>query len=113
MQSPDGSRPISVGQFLSGDSVGGQILNMFDMDSRPTLQTVSWRYGESADDDIPTGVSSLESVDSNADSAKVDVWVWPFSIYVSHLMACVPKRYIQRKKLIHNLKLELYRCQIL
>ena len=43
-------------------------------------------YGESADDDIPTGVSALELADSelelansnansNADSAKVGVWV--------------------------------------
>ena len=51
-------------------------------ESRPTMT-----YPQ---DDIPIGVSALDSADSepesadpsadsNADSAKVNVWVWPFS----------------------------------
>ena len=70
---------------------------MFDKESQLPLRRVRWRvkliykpaddYGESADGYIPTGVSVLESADSelesansstdsNADAAKVDVWVW-------------------------------------
>ena len=63
---------------------------MFDKESRPILRRVGDdHYGESADGYIPTGGSvllsadsELESVDSsadsNADAAKVRVWVWGF-----------------------------------
>ena len=55
---------------------------MFDTDSQPTLLIIGRGYGQSADNDIPTGVSALESANSeiesadSADSAKVGVWVW-------------------------------------
>ena len=39
--SGDSIRAILVGRLPSGDSVGGQILNMFIMDSQPIL----WRVG--------------------------------------------------------------------
>ena len=89
VDSGDGNRLSLVSQFPSGDSVGGQILNMCDKESRPTL----WRvddYEESADSYIPTGVSVLESADSelesanssaesNANASNVGVWVRAFT----------------------------------
>ena len=81
------SRPLGIGQFPSGNSVGGQILIMW---------TVGRLYGESANnfgestyDNIPIGESAVEladsgvkladyTADSSADSAKVAGWVRAF-----------------------------------
>ena len=41
--------PYPLERLPSGDSVGGQILNIFNMDSQPTLQRVGrqlWRVGQ-------------------------------------------------------------------
>ena len=76
--SPVPTGPIScrataiVGRFPSAYSRGFKILNMFDMDSRPTIVKL---VVESAD-------SGIESADSTADSAsnplKIGLWVRAF-----------------------------------
>ena len=79
----DGSRPILVRQLPSGDSVGGQILNMFDMDSRLMIMDSQLM--------IPTGASVLESADleleladssadSNANPKRIGVWDEPLEL---------------------------------
>ena len=80
--------PYPLGPCIIGDSVGDQILNMFDKESQQTLRRVADDYGELADPYIPTGVSALESADSalesadsSANSAKVSVWVRGLKIY--------------------------------
>ena len=55
--------PTRVGRFQSSDSVGGQILSMFNKDD----------YVELADDYIPTGRSALESANSELESANSSV----------------------------------------
>ena len=48
VQSPGGNQQTPIGRLPSGDSVSGQILNMFNTDSQLTLLTVSrrlWRVG--------------------------------------------------------------------
>ena len=96
-QEPAVSRqPIPIG----GDLIGGPILNMFDMESRPTLWRVGrrlWRVGrllhkahthtpiveqlvlESA---LESADSSSQSADSNANSPKIGVWVWALNVLV-------------------------------
>ena len=70
-----------MGRQESGDSVGGQILNMFNMDSR--LWTVG-RQPHKGASVLESTNSELESTDSsnncNADPPKVSVWVWPFTL---------------------------------
>ena len=60
--------------FPSADSRGFKILNMFDMDSRPTIVK---SVVESAN-------SGIETADSTADSAiiplKIGLWVWTLSV---------------------------------
>ena len=56
------NRPTGIGRFQSadsrlGDSVGGQILNMFDTESRLTLRRIGrrlWRIGRIYIIPIPT-----------------------------------------------------------
>ena len=60
----------TVGRFLSGDSVGDHILNMFNMDSRPTLQRVAGDFGELSDNYIPKGDLAVKSADSVVESAN-------------------------------------------
>ena len=78
--------PMEIDRFPSGDSVGSQILNMFNTDGQPTLSRVGCHYGESVKNNIPTDGLLLTSVDSelesadssadsNADPPKIGVWV--------------------------------------
>ena len=63
-----------VGRLESADWVGVKILNMFDMESRPTIE-------KSAN-------SGIESADSTADSViiplKIGLWVWAFKASKAH-----------------------------
>ena len=73
---PNCRHPIAiVGRFPSDDSRGFRILNMFDMDSRPTITE---SVVESAD-------SVVESADSSVDSglylARISVWERAFRVY--------------------------------
>ena len=67
-----------VGRLESADWVGLEILNMYDMESRPTIVK---SVVELAD-------SGIESADSTADSAtiplKIGLWVWAFKVSKSH-----------------------------
>ena len=93
----------TIGRFQStnssrGNTIGGQILNMFNSESRPTLQRIGhrlWRIGlqlyyphthrliveESALESVlESADSSSKSADSNADSQKISLWVWAFRL---------------------------------
>ena len=77
-----------------GNTIGGQILNMFNTESRPTVQRIGrrlWRIGrrlyyphthtliveESALESVLESADYIsKSVDSNADSPKIGLWVW-------------------------------------
>ena len=84
----DSTRMIAGCRLLSVDSVIGQILNMFRMDSLQKL--TKWAangYGQSADNYIPTGaleqdtVNMYTSADSKVDPLGIVISVWVF-IYV-------------------------------
>ena len=63
-----------VGRLPSGDSSGFRILNVFDMDSRPTIVK---SVVESAD----SGIESAESApDSAVNPLRIGLWVRVFSV---------------------------------
>ena len=68
----DGS---TVGRFPSGDSVGDEILNMFDMENRLTLRRIGRRLYCTHTHSPIFEELVLESGVSNADSPKIGVWV--------------------------------------
>ena len=58
-----------VGRFLSGDSSTFRILNMFNMDSQPTIT-------ESVVESANSAIESADSMaDFTADPQKIGVWV--------------------------------------
>ena len=89
VKSANSHRPIPVG----GDTIGGQILNMFNTENRPTLRRICQRLWtisrrlyytrthtpiveESALElALESADSSSESADSNVDSPKIGTWV--------------------------------------
>ena len=86
---PDGNKPIPIRLLPSGDSVGGQILNIRTVGR--LYGEFANCYGELADDYILIGGlaiisidSELESADSSADSnadpPKIGVWVRAFNV---------------------------------
>ena len=100
--------PMGIGRFQSADSsrgntISGQILNMFNTESWLTLQRISrrlWRIGhrlyyphthtpiveESALESVLESADySSKSADSNADSPKVGLWVWAFRVGIAYL----------------------------
>ena len=95
-----------------GTSVGGQILNMFNTDSLPTLHNC-----QPTDDYIPTGtLANLElesadsSTDSNANPTRIGVCVRAFKV-------CDPSRRfpkrepISHKVIYHNFRgLQVLKC---
>ena len=99
-QSADSSR---------GNTIGGQILNMFNTESRPTLQRIGGRFSiivymwvwglyyphtdtpiveESAlESMLESADYSSKSADSHVDSPKIGLWVWGIKAVGA---ACVP-----------------------
>ena len=86
-----------------GTSVGGQILNMFNTDSQPTLHNC-----QPTDDYIPTGTLGLKSAnlelesadsstDSNANPTRIGVCVRAFKV-------CDPsRRFPKREPILHKM----------
>ena len=75
-----------------GNTIGGQILNMFNTESWPTLQRIGHQLyyphthtpivkKSALESMLESSDYSSKSADSNADSPKIGLWVWALSLF--------------------------------